>query len=127
MRAVMMALMNRVFPDAERALHQALHHEPNNLIVQMLQGRLYLQSKRPDLALRAYQKVLQSSPDFSPDPRVGIGLGYWLSGDHRRAQMAWNRALKRVCLSLRKAYRVGARLSDCPSHRMPTIMVPDYF
>lgn len=92
----MLALFNRAFAEAERLLNQALQHEPNNLIVLMCQGRLYLQSKRPDLALRAYQKVLQLSPDFEPDPRVGIGLGYWLSGDHRRAQMAWKRALKKV-------------------------------
>ncbi|KAJ9105261.1 hypothetical protein QFC21_001628 [Naganishia friedmannii] len=101
---VMLALFNRAFAEAEKSLNQALQHEPNNLIVLMCQGRLYLQSKRPDLALRAYQKVLQLSPDFEPDPRVGIGLGYWLSGDHRRAQMAWNRALKK------NANNHGARL-----------------
>ncbi|KAJ9120877.1 hypothetical protein QFC22_002812 [Naganishia vaughanmartiniae] len=101
---LMLALFNRAFAEAERSLNQALQHEPNNLIVLMCQGRLYLQSKRPDLALRAYQKVLQLAPDFEPDPRVGIGLGYWLSGDHRRAQMAWKRALKK------NANNHGARL-----------------
>ncbi|GHJ84363.1 hypothetical protein NliqN6_0765 [Naganishia liquefaciens] len=100
----MIALMQRAIPEAERALNLALQHEPDNLIVHMCLGRLHLQSKRPDLALRAYQKVLQAAPNFSPDPRVGIGLGYWLSGDHRRAQMAWKRALER------DANNHGARL-----------------
>lgn len=114
--------MHRAIAEAEGLLNQALKNEPDNLIVQMCLGRLHLQSKRPDLALRAYQKVLEASPNFSPDPRVGIGLGYWLSADHRRAQMAWKRALKRVydicfpsCLialtiSLQDANNHGARL-----------------
>jgi tetratricopeptide (TPR) repeat protein len=113
----MIALMHRAIPDAERALNLALQQEPDNLIVQMCLGRMHLQSKRPDLALRAYQKVLQVSPNFSPDPRVGIGLGYWLSGDHRRAQMAWKRALKRVCTVL-SVYRpvLTVTLQDANNH-----------
>lgn len=91
----MLFTSNRNFAEAENQLNILSRSQPDNVLGLMCQGRLFLQTKRPDLALKAYQRVLQLQPEFSPDPRVGLGLAYWLAGDGMRAKYAWNRALKR--------------------------------
>jgi hypothetical protein len=86
----------------------------------MLSGRLYLQTRRAEQALKAYQLVLQLSPNFGVpskepsqkglqtvmksaleegigmDPRVGLGLSFWLLGDTKKGKLAWNRAVTLV-------------------------------
>lgn len=87
----------------------------------MLSGRLYLQTRRAEQALKAYQTVLQLSPRFGVpsqngnakgglqgvmkmaleqgvgmDPRVGLGLSFWLLGDTKKGTLAWKRAMALV-------------------------------
>lgn len=85
----------RNFAEAEKQLNQLMRIQPHNLLGLMAQGRVFLQTKRPELALKAYQTVLRLRPDMKPDPRVGLGLAYWLMGDLNRARRAWSRALQR--------------------------------
>ena len=117
----LLALARRDFGSANHWLGIALKHQPNHLLVLMLAGRLYLQTRRVDQALRTYQHVLRLAPQFGVppdptvlqsndtamqsvmklaldqglgmDPRVGLGLSFWLLGDARRAQLAWTRAI----------------------------------
>lgn len=62
------------------------------------QARLQFARRAHEAALATYQKLLNLAPDMSPDPRIGLGLCFWVLGDKVRAKMAWERVLKRVGL-----------------------------
>jgi tetratricopeptide (TPR) repeat protein len=93
---VLLLLASFHFDEAERAINQALRIQPNNLVVLMCQGRLGNATRNPQIALKSFQRILALDPDFSPDPRVGLGLAFWQSGDVQKAKLAWRRALERV-------------------------------
>ncbi len=93
---VLLSLASFNFDEAERTINQALRIQPNNLVVLMCQGRLGSATRNIQISLKAFQKILSLDPDFSPDPRVGLGLAFWQSGDVKKAKLAWRRALERV-------------------------------
>ena len=116
----LLALARRDFHQADHLVSLCLQHQPRNLLVLMLSGRLYLQTRRAEQALKAYQQVLHLSPHFGipssdpsqrglqsvmksaldegvgMDPRVGLGLSFWLLGDTKKGKMAWMRAVALV-------------------------------
>jgi tetratricopeptide (TPR) repeat protein len=116
----LLALARRDFHQADQLVSLCLKHQPHNLLALMLSGRLYLQTRRAEQALKAYQKVLQLSPHFGipssdpsqrglqgvmksaldegigMDPRVGLGLSFWLLGDTKKGRLAWTRAVALV-------------------------------
>ncbi|KAH8080146.1 Pol II transcription elongation factor [Filobasidium floriforme] len=117
MGKALLALARRDFAQADHLVSLCLKSQPNNLLVLMLSGRLYLQTRRAEQALKAYQQVLQLSPKFGVpsrsgsqgglhgamkmaldegvgmDPRVGLGLSFWLLGDTKKGTLAWKRAI----------------------------------
>jgi tetratricopeptide (TPR) repeat protein len=118
--AALLALARRDFNQTDHLVSLCLQHQPRNLLVLMLSGRLYLQTRRAEQALKAYQQVLQLSPHFGipssdpsqrglqgvmksaldegvgMDPRVGLGLSFWLLGDTKKGRSAWMRAVALV-------------------------------
>ena len=75
-----------------------LARQPTNLIALLAQARLQFARRAHAAAFETYQRVLSLKPDMSPDPRIGLGICAWVAGDQVRAKMAWEKALKRVCL-----------------------------
>lgn len=45
-------------------------------------------------ALKLYQQVLLINPVMKPDPRIGIGLCFWLLKDEKMAVLSWQRSLE---------------------------------
>jgi RNA polymerase-associated protein CTR9 len=45
-------------------------------------------------ALKLYQQVLMLNPVMQPDPRIGIGLCFWLLRDERMAVALWERSVE---------------------------------
>lgn len=109
----------RNFGEAEKQLNQLMRIQPHNLLGLMCQGRVFLQTMRPELALKAYQTVLRLKPDMRPDPRVGLGLAYWLMGDLNRARKAWSRALQRDASCTGAAFL--STLADYNEARAPSV------
>ncbi|GAA5864342.1 hypothetical protein JCM1840_006751 [Sporobolomyces johnsonii] len=79
--------------DANRLFDAILLDEPTHLMALMGRARILFSrlSFRP--ALKTYQQVLQLDPAFLPDPRIGIGLCFWMLGDREKARRAWERSL----------------------------------
>lgn len=49
-------------------------------------------------SLQIYQRILRLSPNTYPDPRIGIGLCFWQTGDKPKAKAAWERSLEVVSI-----------------------------
>lgn len=75
-----------------------------NMFAAMARARLLFANKKYALALEGYQDVLQKRPDMDPDPRIGIGLCYWMLGYKDDAKIAWERALEIVSLTVHGRY-----------------------
>lgn len=60
------------------------------------QARILYTKRDPASALTIFQFVLAQKPDLQPDPRVGIGLCYWVLGSRQQAKGAWRRSLELV-------------------------------
>lgn len=117
----------------------------------MLSGRLYLQTRRAEQALKAYQQVLQLSPKFGVpsgsgsqgglhgamkmaldegvgmDPRVGLGLSFWLLGDTKKGTLAWKRAIALVSLFRVSPDEAQSLSTSLPHYRTPRIEERDSF
>ncbi|KAF3922234.1 hypothetical protein ABW20_dc0100984 [Dactylellina cionopaga] len=65
-----------------------------NMVALMGKARWLFSKARYDKALECYQEVLKKKPDMSPDPRIGIGLCFWMLNFKDDAKMAWERALE---------------------------------
>lgn len=76
---------------------QLLSRQPTNLIALLAQARLQFARRAHSAAFETYQRLLGLKPDLLPDPRIGLGICAWVSGDKARAKLAWEKALKRVC------------------------------
>ncbi|KAF1837901.1 tetratricopeptide repeat protein 1 [Decorospora gaudefroyi] len=65
-----------------------------NLMAKMGKARVHYSMGKWADALKAYQNILESSPDLiDPDPRIGIGCCFWQLGHKDEAANAWQRAL----------------------------------
>lgn len=59
----------------------------------LAQARILFARRSFRPALKAYQTVLKTAPNFLPDPRIGIGLCFWMLGERDRARAAWERGM----------------------------------
>lgn len=66
----------------------------SNLFGQLGRARILYHNKNYKGALKIYQRILKSRPDFQPDPRIGIGLCFWHINEKDMALAAWQRALE---------------------------------
>ncbi|RSH95616.1 hypothetical protein EHS25_000708 [Saitozyma podzolica] len=80
---------------AHPLVERLLGRQPNNLIALTAQARLQFARRLHEAALATYQKLLSLSPDMNPDPRIGLGLCFWVLGDRVKARAAWERSLVR--------------------------------
>ncbi|KAF2788003.1 hypothetical protein K505DRAFT_256487 [Melanomma pulvis-pyrius CBS 109.77] len=65
-----------------------------NLMAKMGKARVNYSMGKYAEALKAYQNVLESSPELiDPDPRIGIGCCFWQLGFKDDAAGAWQRSL----------------------------------
>lgn len=55
-----------VSPEAEKALTEALHRDPNNGLAQYYFGLMYAQIGRPDMGFQLWNTLLQNSSDKDP-------------------------------------------------------------
>lgn len=60
------------------------------------QARIQFSQRAFRPALKTYQEVLRLAPNFLPDPRIGIGLCFWMLGDREKARKAWERSMQVV-------------------------------
>ncbi|KAJ6263890.1 hypothetical protein Dda_0027 [Drechslerella dactyloides] len=65
-----------------------------NMIALMGKGKWLFSKGRYEKALECYQEVLRKKPDMDPDPRIGIGLCFWMLNFKDDAKIAWERALE---------------------------------
>ncbi|GAA5893890.1 hypothetical protein JCM8208_001270 [Rhodotorula glutinis] len=72
---------------------QILVDEPTHLMALMGRARIQFSQRAFRPALKTYQQVLTLRPDFLPDPRIGIGLCFWMLGDRDKARKAWERSM----------------------------------
>ena len=145
----LLALARRDFTQADHLVSLCLKSQPNNLLVLMLSGRLYLQTRRAEQALKAYQQVLQLSPKFGVpsangprggldgamrmaleqgvgmDPRVGLGLSFWLLGDTKKGTLAWKRAIALVRPSSHQFEVTSMLTMTFTARRIPRIEAHD--
>ncbi|KAL7417075.1 hypothetical protein BDY24DRAFT_357824 [Mrakia frigida] len=70
-----------------------LTREPNNLVALMGKGRILYTQRDPLSALRLFQRILQLNPQSLPNPRIGIGLCFWVLNSKEKAKAAWKRSL----------------------------------
>ncbi|CDZ96575.1 TPR-containing nuclear phosphoprotein that regulates K() uptake [Phaffia rhodozyma] len=68
--------------------------EPNNVFALLGKARVAYTQRDPQQALVLFQKVLSLNPDCKPDPRIGIGLCYWVLNSREKAKAAWTRSLE---------------------------------
>ena len=78
---------------ASRLWEQILVDEPIHLMALMGRARIQFSQRAFRPALKTYQQVLTLRPDFLPDPRIGIGLCFWMLGDRDKARRAWKRSM----------------------------------
>ncbi|GAA5985401.1 hypothetical protein JCM11641_000144 [Rhodosporidiobolus odoratus] len=81
------------FEQASRLFEQILDREPTNLMALMGRARIQFSQRNFRAAMKTYQQVLRLKPDFLPDPRIGIGLCFWMQGDREKAKKAWERSM----------------------------------
>ncbi|KAK6522435.1 hypothetical protein TWF281_002996 [Arthrobotrys megalospora] len=65
-----------------------------NMVALMGKARWLFSKARYDKALECYQEILRKRPDMDPDPRIGIGLCFWMLNFRDDAKIAWERALE---------------------------------
>ncbi|KAK4704656.1 RNA polymerase-associated protein CTR9, partial [Phenoliferia sp. Uapishka_3] len=94
-QAALMLARGRV-DDAGKLFEQILLKEPTHLMALMgrsrKQARVSFAKRSWRPALKIYQNVLALAPNFLPDPRIGIGLCFWMLGERERAKKAWERS-----------------------------------
>ncbi|KAG4301968.1 hypothetical protein PCK1_001944 [Pneumocystis canis] len=71
-----------------------LKADPGNLFAMLGKARVLFSRKNYIGALKLYQTILSSKPDFNPDPRIGIGLCFWELNMKLDAKVAWERSLE---------------------------------
>ncbi|OLL26995.1 Tetratricopeptide repeat protein 1 [Neolecta irregularis DAH-3] len=79
---------------AAKLFEDVLKHKDGNLIALMGKARILYAKSNYKAALRIYQRVMQSQPDFQPDPRIGIGMCFWQLKWREDARAAWERSLE---------------------------------
>ncbi|EWC47710.1 hypothetical protein DRE_02910 [Drechslerella stenobrocha 248] len=65
-----------------------------NMVALMGKAKWLFSKGRYEKALESYQEVLRKKPDMDPDPRIGIGLCFWMLNFKDDAKIAWERALE---------------------------------
>ncbi|GAA5882098.1 hypothetical protein JCM3774_001508, partial [Rhodotorula dairenensis] len=78
---------------AAKRWDRILADEPNHLAALIGKARCQFSQRAFRPALKTYQHVLQLAPHFLPDPRIGIGLCFWMLGDREKARRAWERSI----------------------------------
>ncbi|GAA5970540.1 hypothetical protein JCM8115_002734 [Rhodotorula mucilaginosa] len=78
---------------ASKLWEMILADEPTHLVALMGKARCQFSQRAFRPALKTYQHVLRLSPQFLPDPRIGIGLCFWMLGDREKARRAWERSM----------------------------------
>ncbi|GAA6050033.1 hypothetical protein JCM3770_001925 [Rhodotorula araucariae] len=81
------------FDQASKAWESILAEEPTHLMALMGRARIQFSQRAFRPALKTYQEVLRLRPGFLPDPRIGIGLCFWMLGDREKARKAWERSM----------------------------------
>lgn len=72
-------------------LQEAARRAPNDERPHELMGSLYLEQRQFDNAIREFEQAARLTPG-SPQPQLGLGLAYYLKGDHRKAQQIFEAA-----------------------------------
>mgnify|MGYP001031793083 CR=1 FL=1 len=81
--------------DALNIFDKLLKIDQNNCFALMGKAQIILnKSKNYNAALKLYQQVLVLNPLMKPDPRIGIGICFWLLKDEKMALKSWERALE---------------------------------
>lgn len=85
-------LLTGKYDEAFRTYEHIIKDHPGHLLALMGKARILYIRRQFRAALKLYQSVLSASPEFLPDPRIGIGLCFWNLGDYRLARKAWERS-----------------------------------
>ncbi|BGP07002.1 protein required for normal CLN1 and CLN2 G1 cyclin expression [Rhodotorula toruloides] len=87
-------MVSGALDQARQNFEQILREEPTNLMALMGRARIQFSQRAFRPALKTYQEVLRLAPNFLPDPRIGIGLCFWMLGDREKARKAWERSMQ---------------------------------
>ncbi|KAK6460619.1 protein required for normal CLN1 and CLN2 G1 cyclin expression [Scheffersomyces coipomensis] len=93
-QAVLLQFSNRE-EEASDIFERILRIDQNNCFALLGKAQIILsKSKNYSQALKIFQQVLILNPLMKPDPRIGIGLCFWLLKDEGMAIKSWERALE---------------------------------
>ncbi|KAF8629244.1 hypothetical protein AX17_005823 [Amanita inopinata Kibby_2008] len=87
-------LATRSTDDALRSFDGVLAEKPTNLVALLGKARILYAQRNYKEALRLFQDVLRYNPACTPDPRIGIGLCFWVMDNKAKAKAAWQRSLE---------------------------------
>ncbi|KAF7315939.1 RNA polymerase II-associated protein [Mycena indigotica] len=85
-------LADRSMNDALSSFNDILEQKSTNLVALLGRGRVLFAQRNYHGALKAFRRVLELNPRCLPDPRVGIGLCFWVLGHKAKAKAAWQRS-----------------------------------
>ncbi|ORY91479.1 hypothetical protein BCR35DRAFT_323300 [Leucosporidium creatinivorum] len=105
---------------ASKLFDKILSTEPTNLMALMGRARILFARRSFRPSLKAYQQVLSLAPNHLPDPRIGVGLCFWMMGEKERARRAWERSIV-VNPSFSTTPRLLLGLSHLNASKDPTL------
>lgn len=92
--AAEIAVFEEKTDDARAIFDEILKKDANNCFALMGKAQMALTKKNYLVALKLYQQVLMINPLMRPDPRVGIGMCFWMLNDEIMAKRLWQRSLE---------------------------------
>ncbi|GME83985.1 unnamed protein product [Ambrosiozyma monospora] len=82
------------FEKESRIFDSLLHKHSRNCYALMGKAKIFFYRENYTAALKVFQKCLSLNPLLRPDPRIGIGLCYWLLERKDLANQAWQNSIQ---------------------------------
>lgn len=90
-----LALYKDQTEQALQLFDKLLKQDSSNCLALLAKAQITLsKTQNYSNALKLYQQVLVLNPTIAPDPRIGIGICFWLLKDRAMALNAWERSLE---------------------------------
>ncbi|KAG7828574.1 hypothetical protein KL920_003711 [Ogataea angusta] len=82
------------FEKESRLLDILLKKNPKNCFALMAKAKIFFYKENYVAALKVFQRCLLLNPLLRPDPRIGIGICYWMLGRKKLANQAWQNSIQ---------------------------------
>ncbi|KAH3661530.1 hypothetical protein OGAPHI_006378 [Ogataea philodendri] len=82
------------FEKESRSLDNILKKNPKNCFALVAKAKIFFYKENYTAALKVFQRVLMLNPLLRPDPRIGIGMCYWMLDRKKLANQAWQNSIQ---------------------------------